>query len=234
MGTGYRPTMSAAEQARLRAWHERVSEELHVRGQHEVSYLGLDLIVPAHVFPPTPVSDLLGRAVLAEVRPGDRVLDMGTGSGANALLAARISAHVTGVDVNPHAVAAAAANAERNGLGDRTCFREGDLFDAVDGRFDVVIFDPPFRWFTPRDHLDRAITDEGYRTLTRFVDEVAGHLTPTGRVLLCFGTSGDLGYLQRLLADRGFDAETVASRTKATVDGDATYLTFRLTPRAHA
>lgn len=42
-------------------------------------YLGLTLEVPAQVMPITPMPDLLGAAVLVEVRPGDRVLDMGTG-----------------------------------------------------------------------------------------------------------------------------------------------------------
>jgi hypothetical protein len=38
------------------------------------------------------------------------------------------------------------------------------VFEAVDGRFDLVIFDPPFRWFAPRDPLEAASTDENYRT----------------------------------------------------------------------
>jgi release factor glutamine methyltransferase len=45
--------------------------------------------------PVTPVSHLLGEAVLAHVRDGDRVLDMGTGSGVNAVLAAARPAEFT-------------------------------------------------------------------------------------------------------------------------------------------
>lgn len=73
----------------LRRWHERVYRELTAAGERRVSYLGLDLLVPATVFAPTPTSDLLGEAVVTEARPTDRALDMGTGSGVNAILAAR-------------------------------------------------------------------------------------------------------------------------------------------------
>jgi release factor glutamine methyltransferase len=83
----------------LRRWHDAASEELHRLGAHDVTYLGLELHVPEHVFPPTPMSDLLGRAVLEEVRGGDRVLDMGTGTGVNAILAARHTDDAIGVDV---------------------------------------------------------------------------------------------------------------------------------------
>ena len=143
----------------LRRWHERAYQEsVNVKDQR-VAYLGLDLVVPAGVFVPTPTSDLLGRAVMAEVQPGMRVLDMGTGSGVNAILAARGGADVVGVDINPDAVAAAQANAERNGVVGE--FAVSDVFTAVAGRFDLVVIDPPFRWFAPRDMAEAATADEG-------------------------------------------------------------------------
>ena len=81
--------------------------------------------------------------MIAEVQPGMRVLDMGTGSGVNAILAARGGAEVVGVDINPDAVSAARANAERNGVVGE--FAVSDVFSAVEGRFDLVVIDPPFR-----------------------------------------------------------------------------------------
>ena len=118
----YRPMMSDEHAVRLRRWHEAASIELHGHGARQVSYLGLDLVVPEQVFPPMPVSDLLGRALLDEVRDADRVLDMGTGCGVNAILAASRAQDVVGVDINPHAVTAAQRNAERNHVAHRTTF----------------------------------------------------------------------------------------------------------------
>ena len=225
----YEPMMSPEYAATLAQWHETTSIELHALGHHRVSYLGLELVIPEHVFPPTPTSDLLGRAVLDDVRESDRVLDMGTGSGVNAILAASRSHEVIGVDINPHAVAAATANADRNGVAARTRFAMSDLFDAVDGTFDVIIIDPPFRWFAPRDLLELSFADENYRTLTRFMTEVPDRLNPGGRLLLFFGTSGDMNYLQHLIGQTALRAETIASRDLTKEGITVTYQTFRLT-----
>jgi release factor glutamine methyltransferase len=66
-----------------------------------------------------------------------------------------------------------------------------------------VVFDPPFRWFQPRDLLEMATADPGYRALTQFAREARLHLSDYGRLLVFFGSSGDLGYLQRLIAEGG-------------------------------
>jgi release factor glutamine methyltransferase len=181
------------------------------------------------VFAPTPTSDLLGNLVTDHAAPGLRVLDMGCGAGANAVLAARTGASVLGVDVNPAAVEASRVNAARNGVADRTDFAVSDLFEAVEGDFDLVVIDPPFRWFSPRTMLERAFTDENYATLTAFLHDVPIRLRPGGAVLLFFGTSGDVEYLDERISANGLLSATVAQRT-ITVRGElATYFVRRLT-----
>lgn len=205
--------MSPEEVARIRRWHEAAYAAAKAEaGEHgqTFAYLGRTLVVPPDVQPIARASALFGEAVLAEVRPADRVLDLGTGCGVNAVLAAPVAAEVVAVDVNPVAVAAARDNAVRNGV--RVDVRLSDVFSAVDGRFDLVLLDPPFRWFRPRDLLEAATTDEGYGMLGRFFAGVRGHLAPGGRVLVHFGTSGDLAHLHRLADDAGFTRETVATR----------------------
>ena len=66
---------------------------------------------------------LLDRAI----QPGDRVLDLGSGSGILAIAAARLgAARATGIDLDAEAEPIARANAERNGVADRVSFLTGD------------------------------------------------------------------------------------------------------------
>lgn len=228
---GYTPTVSAEYAERIRQWHENAyaTARAEAGAGQTFEYLGRTLVVPPDVQPINRMSHLLGEAVLAEVREGDRVLDMGTGSGVNAILAASKATDVLAVDINPHAVTAARQNAERNGVADRVEVRHSDVFSDVDGQFDLIVFDPPFRWFAPRDLLERAMTDENYRALTAFFRAARQHLTPAGRMLLFFGTSGDLDYLKRLVAEEGFHAHTVAHQDLVKDGWKVDYFTFRLT-----
>jgi methylase of polypeptide subunit release factors len=67
--------------------------------------------------------------VLEYVRDDDRVLDMGTKSCVNGILAAARSRQVLAVDVNPAAASCAKENAELSGVADRMQVRESDLLD---------------------------------------------------------------------------------------------------------
>ena len=78
-------------------------------------------------------------------RPVRTSLDLFTGSGVHAILAAAHSAQVVGVDINPRAVEMSRANAGFNGFQGQCEFLESDLFSAVEGRrFDLITANPPF------------------------------------------------------------------------------------------
>ncbi|MCP3935491.1 MAG: methyltransferase, partial [Actinomycetia bacterium] len=151
------------------------------------------------------------------------------GAGANAILAAQITNDVVAVDINPFAVEATIANAERNGVGDRVTAHRSDVFDQVSGDFDVIVFDPPFRWFPPRDLLDRACTDENYQSLGQFMNNVPSRLRPGGEVLVFFGTSGDVEHLDHLIDGAGLAAEQIAERTISVRGEHTTYFVRSLT-----
>ncbi|HEU4422263.1 MAG TPA: methyltransferase [Pilimelia sp.] len=227
------PLMSPEQADRVRRWHDnayRMAVTEAGAGGQTFTYLGRTLVVPPQVHPITGMSHLLGEAVLAEVRADDRVLDMGTGSGVNAILAATTATDVLAVDVNPYAVEAARDNARRNGVADRIRIRHSDVFSDVDGRFDLIVFDPPFRWFAPRDLLEAASTDENYGAMTRFFQAAREHLTGRGRMLVFFGTSGDLDYLRKLTDEHGFTGEVVAQQSLVRDGMRVDYFTYRLTP----
>ena len=84
---------------------------------------------------------------LTAVTPRDRVgraLDMGTGSGVQALLLAEHVDEVVATDVNPRALEFTAFNAALNGL-TNVEVREGSLFEPVEGeQFDLVVSNPPY------------------------------------------------------------------------------------------
>lgn len=221
--------MSAERAERIRTWHEAAYEAAKHEGASGQSfdYLGRTIVVPPEVQPIAGVSHLLGEAVLAEVRAGDRVLDMGTGSGVNAILSGSRAASVLAVDISLQAVVAARENAVRNGVADLVEVRQSDVFANVAGEFDLIIFDPPFRWFAPRDALEAASTDENYQAMTSFFENAKEHLSDQGRMLIFFGTSGDLDYLEHLLARHGFAAHVVAHDSQSRDGWAVDYFTYR-------
>lgn len=96
--------------------------------------------------PPSAVESMAGTGnpfALGELLPGERVVDCGSGSGADSLIAARMvgpSGRVIGVDMTPEMLVKARRNAEVAGLVNVE-FREGVLeaLPAPDGWADVVI-----------------------------------------------------------------------------------------------
>lgn len=89
-----------------------------------------------------PSSQLSMIAVEDELAPGDRVLDVGIGSGILATAAALLGASVVdGVDIEPVAVRAARENAERNGVGGIVHIQQGSVGDGepFPGEYDLVI-----------------------------------------------------------------------------------------------
>lgn len=96
------------------------------------------------VYVPQYDTDLLARALRREaIGPGTEVLDLGTGSGALAVQAARLGARVTAVDIAWRAVLTARFNAMVTRQ--RVTVRRGDLTSAVPGRsYDFVVSNPPY------------------------------------------------------------------------------------------
>ena len=87
-----------------------------------------------------PSTRLLAGWLAGHITGGERVLDVGCGSGVLALVAARLgAAEIVGIDIEPTAVSAAEANARRNGLDAVASFGTAAVGDAELGTFDVVI-----------------------------------------------------------------------------------------------
>jgi release factor glutamine methyltransferase len=155
-------------------------------------------------------------------RPGERVLEIGTGIGLAAVQAARAGAHVIATDVVEAAVRCARENAVLNGVADRVDVRLGDGFEPVRGlAFDLICTSPP-QMPTP---ADRERTDamaaadnggrDGFRLLDRVIAGAPAHLRPGGR--LVFTLFGFLGIKAALgkLADVGLEPSILGQETQA-------------------
>jgi methylase of polypeptide subunit release factors len=127
----------------------------------------------------TPTASWL--AALTPRRRFGRALDIGTGSGAQALLAARHSDHVIATDLNPRAVAFTALNAAINGI-DNLEVRLGSLFEPVAGEtFDLITCNAPYV-VSPEDRWQYrdAAGFEADQLSQAVVTGVPGHLNQDG------------------------------------------------------
>ena len=108
------------------------------------------------------------------------VLDLGTGCGTQALLAAAHSEKVLAVDRNPRAVQLARFNARLNGLDQVECL-EGDFFAPAEGRtFDLVIANPPFVVSPEKRYIYRDSGLPADEVCRKIVREVPGFLNAGG------------------------------------------------------
>ncbi len=118
----------------------------------EREFYGLPLGLSRETLEPRPDTETLVEAVLPFVRArvaeagSCRILDLGTGTGAIALalLAQVPQAMAVGVDVSEDALATAQANAARNGLAERFTALRSNWFEQVEGRFDLIVSNPPY------------------------------------------------------------------------------------------
>lgn len=167
------------------------------------------------VYEPAEDTDLLAR-VLREREPDLRArwcVDVGTGTGAIALVLAGLGARVVAVDVSPLAVTLARENLAGRAEG----VVRGDLMAALRGPFDVVTFNAPYLPSAPEERiegwLDRAFHggEDGVEVSERWVRDLPRVLAPEGRAYLVVSSRADLDRLARAALEAGFAHEPVGS-----------------------
>jgi len=181
-------------------------------------YRGCAFRVADGVQPPKAGSLLFCRHL--EFRSGETVLEIGTGVGLAAVLAAREGCRVLATDVVPAAVECARANAVLNGVADRLEVRLGDCFEPARGQtFDLICTSPPQMPTPPgreRDDPSAAADNggvDGWALLDRVIAGAPAHLEPGGRlVFTLFGFLGPKGACVRLEA-AGLEPSILARET---------------------
>jgi SAM-dependent methyltransferase len=157
---------------------------------------------------------------------GDRLLDVASGTGASALLAAReFGATVTGLDYGDQAVLAATAAAAREQLDHRVRFTRGDAeaLALADGSFDAVLCECSLCTFPNKPRalaeMRRVLRPGGRLALAdvvvdpkRLPDELIGPIA----TIACVGSALTRGGYEELLAEGGFELCAVEDRTADT------------------
>ena len=134
------------------------------------------------IYEPEEDSELLIKYV-AKYTHG-KVLDLGTGSGIQAETALKYTKDVLAVDVDKDVV----EFLKKKGINSKV----SDLFSNVKGKFDLIIFNPPY---LPNDELEdkesKKITtggEYGFEILERFFSQVNKYLNKNGKILIVFSS----------------------------------------------
>ena len=174
-----------------------------------LEYEGLKLKLHPDVYEPAEDSFLLARNL--KVREGDLALDIGTGTGIIALLMARKARFVLGTDVNPKAVELARENARINDI-KNVEFRISNLFENVEGKFDIITFNAPYLPGEPEKPIDHALVggERGREVLDRFIDDARNYLKPKGMVQIVQSSITGIEETLEKLKNKGFNIEITA------------------------
>lgn len=145
------------------------------------------------VYRPAEDSYLLAKYVKKLVH--GKVLDMGTGSGIQAVTAANKTgvSHVTAVDLNSAALESAKKMASDEGVSNKIEFIHSDLFESVEGVFDWILFNTPYLPSEGEaDEISWSGGPKGSETILRFLKEAPPFLGNGGSILMLYSSLSNI------------------------------------------
>lgn len=200
---GEQPVAPEAEEKYLN-WIRQRAEHIPLQQlTGEQGFMGLTFSVNEHVLIPRQDTEILVEEVLKELHDGMRVLDMCTGSGCILLSLLHYSNDCEGLGVDLSAEALEVAG--RNVLkvltpekAEHAHFLQSDLFEKVEGKFEIIVSNPPYiasaeveklmpevRNHEPRMALDG--TEDGLYFYRRIIEEAGKHLVSSGMLFFEIG-----------------------------------------------
>jgi release factor glutamine methyltransferase len=121
-------------------------------------FCGLEFIVNKYVLSPRFDTEVLVEEALKHIKPKDRVLDLCTGSGCIAVsIANQVDAYVEGVDISKKALKVAKQNTKRHNV--NVDMYQSDMFSKVQGKFNVIVSNPPYIETDVAKNLDKEVTE---------------------------------------------------------------------------
>ena len=152
-----------------------------------------------------------------DVPLGAQVLDVGTGCGLIAVLAAAKKGNVLALDINPFAVRCAKHNSRLNNVRDKISFFQADLFTAFSEAtlFDLITFNAPYLPGPPHEQeswIGRSWAGgvDGRQVIDRFISQAPSHLKHYGRILMMQSTLADENKTIRKFWEHKLSASVIA------------------------
>lgn len=157
------------------------------------------------VYPPSDDSILFIQSL--EVRGGERVLEIGCGSGVVSIHCAKNGCKVTCGDINPKAVELTKRNAGINSVS--LDVHETDVYSDISGRFDTILFNLPYLPVDEDGLLARSWSGgpDGLGPLPDLLEGAPEHLTEDGRIVVVISSLMDTQALWDLLDN--YDVRTI-------------------------
>jgi len=174
------------------------------------------------VYEPAEDTILVANRLAQIVEEGDTLLDVGTGCGILAIIAARKAKRVVATDVNPHAVKCVRKNAKINGVNHKVEVRRGDLFQPIrkSEKFDVIIFNAPYLPTSPseqRTWIERAWAGgpAGRQLIDQFIVEAPHYLKQNGKILLVQSSLANIDETLEKFRHEDLTAQVIAEKKVA-------------------
>jgi release factor glutamine methyltransferase len=183
-------------------------------GPRTVAIDGKTYVISRAVFNPKFYGTSTFMAEQIQATPEDRVLDIGTGAGIQAVTAAQKARMVVAVDINPEAVQCAEENVKRNGVSHIVIVLKGDLFSPLNQRekFDIILFTPPYFEGTVRTDFDHALYDPAKTLAERFFREAKLYLKHQGYVQMVYSSLAGPESVLEIAAEHGWQYHVVAEK----------------------
>ncbi len=147
-------------------------------------YKNIELEISSGVYEPREDSFLLAKVLEKELsaKKFKRVLEIGCGSGLLAIIAAKKGRETTAADIDDKALECAKKNASANSV--KINFVLSDLFEEISGKFDLIIFNPPYLPEEISDFSRTWAAGKNLEMIFHFLSGAKNFLAPNGALLL--------------------------------------------------
>ncbi len=202
-----------------------LAEKIYINELQSEICAGINVLLPRSQ---ETTSLFAGAMDLLKIKSDMKIIDMGCGSGVLTILADRKldSCDIYFSDILPESAASTIYNIEKN-YGNNfkddagilscdseknrfICCRSGDLFEKIENKFDLIMFNPPWIDSEFRNRSERALNDKDQKLVERFLKQSKYMLNKEGKIVLAYSdNSGDkvVGRFNTFIDENGYNTE---------------------------